>query len=136
MAIYGVKINCSMLKVQSFKTLVPSAGYTGGQMLKINDTIGIIIPPLGVSGGGSAAPAIDAGENCAFAYRAPIVTVPCEAATTGSYLPGAKVYFNATLAEITETASGNDLCGTVYESPALGATECVIDFDGRLALVS
>jgi len=114
----------------------PSGGYTGGQMVKINDVVGVIVPPLDTSGGGTTAPTIAAGTLCAFIFKAPMIVVPCLAATTGYYADKEKVYFDESEAEVTQESSGNTLCGIVLEDSETGDEEVLIALDGMLGIVS
>jgi hypothetical protein len=125
MAATALNLRCK--EWSSFKVLAPSAGYTAGQMLKINDTVGVIVDTAAVT------------VQTAFIYKAKKILVPSEAVPTGSGgsgSSGSKVYFDSTNARITFTASGNTLCGILTEDAVVGATSVEIDLDGTLGIVS
>jgi len=124
MAITGLKNHAAMDRCWTNPVTAPSGGYTQGQMVKVQDVVGIIMTDA------------DEGEDTTLLYKSPSITVPCETASTGSYADKAKVYFDAANARVTETASGNTLCGIVIEQPATGATEVKIALDGTLGITS
>ncbi len=124
MAITGLQNHADMDRCWTNAVVAPSGGYTQGQMVMINDVVGVIMT------------AADAGELATFLYKSPSITVPCAIAATGSYEDKAKVYFDATNAEVNETASGNTLCGVVVEQPATGAEEVQIALDGTLGITT
>ena len=97
---------------------------TAGEMALIEDTVGVFVE-AGV-----------AGEEITFCYKAERITVPCAVVATGTYIPGSKVYFDATEAEVTETAGSNQLCGIVVKQPSLGDEVVMIDLDGTLGIVA
>ena len=124
MAITGLQNHASMDRCRTNAVIAPSGGYTQGQMVLINDVVGVIMT------------AVDAGDLVTLLYNSPLITVPCAIASTGSYEDKAKVYFDAANAEVNETASGNTLCGVVTEQPATGAEEVTIDLDGTLGITT
>ena len=135
MAITGIKLRCPLALTKSIK-VTSQAGWLGGRMIQQNDVVAVVVPPLGSSGGGTSAPSIATSSVCGAITYAPGIMLPCETAATGSYTVGSKVYFDSGNLQVTETASGNVLCGTVKEAPATGATEVHVDFDGSLGIVS
>lgn len=103
------------------------ADYTAGQMIKLNDTVGVI-PRTTLT-----------GYQSVLIYRATRIVVPCVVVTSGNLgdlAIGSKVYFDTTNAEVTSVAGGNVLCGTVHVAPAVGDETILIDLDGRLGIVS
>ncbi len=104
-----------------------AAVYTAGQMIKHNDVVGVIIEATAIS------------YQAVLVYRATRILVPCVEVTSGNianFAINKKVYFDATNAEVTATALGNTLCGTVHVAPAIGDETILIDLDGRLGIVS
>ena len=104
---------------KSVKVTAPSAGYTAGQMVKIEDTVGVIVETKTV------------GLDTALIYGCEKIVVPKSTGVT--FTKGDKVYFNASAAKVTSTASGNTLCGRANEDAASGATEIEIDLNGDVA---
>lgn len=108
----------------SLKVTTPSGGYTAGDMVKINNTVGVIVETT------------DAGDDAVLVYKAEKIIVPCVAVTSGSFQKGAKVYFDAADAEVNESSSGNTLCGIVTEDGVVGAETVEIELDGTLGIVA
>ena len=124
MAITGLQLHVPLDRCWTMAVTVPSGDYTQGQMVKIEDTVCVVVT------------AGDEGDNVAVLTRAPMITVPCAIVTSGAYLVGAKVYFDAADAEVNESSSGNTLCGTVIEVGVVGAEEVMIALDGHLGIVA
>ena len=125
MAATALNLRCK--EWSSFNIDAPSAGYTAGQMLVINDTVCVMVDTAAV------------GVQDTAIYKAKKILVPSEPVPTGSGGTGSvgtKVYFDATNARITFTASGNTLCGILVVDAAVGDTTVVIDLDGTLGIVS
>ena len=116
------KNHASLDRCRTTVITAPSGGYTQGQMIKSEDLVGVVLTKA------------DVGEDTTLLYNSPSITVPCEAATTGDYGVGTKVYFDETEGRVTPTESPNSLCGTVQETADLGATEVKIALDGTLHL--
>lgn len=104
-----------------------ATGYTAGQMVKIEDTVGVI------------AETVTTGYQAVFVYWAAKIIVPCVAITSGnlaSFAEGCKVYFDAADEEVNASSSGNTLCGIVLVQPAVGDEEVEIHLDGMLGIVA
>lgn len=104
---------------KSTKLTAPSAGYTAGQMVKVEDTVFIIVTTAAV------------GVATAAIYWAEKVVVP--KATGVTFAVGDKVYFDASAAKITSVASGNTLCGRALVAAGSSATTAEIEFNGAVA---
>ena len=74
------------------------------------------------------------GDENVLVYEAAKIIVPCVAVTSGAFLVGAPVYFDAADKEVNESSSGNKLCGFVLEQPAVGAEEVLIHLVGYLGM--
>lgn len=102
-------------------------GYTAGQMIKKEDTVGVI------------AETVTSGYQAVLVYWAAKIVVPCVAVTSGNVgdlAEGCKVYFDANNAEVTPTAASNTLCGIVLVQPSVGDEEVEIHLDGMLGIVA
>jgi len=104
----------------------PSGGYTAGQMVKLEDTYGVIVSDA------------DSGDLVAVAYKIERIELPCNAASTGEFALGEKVYIDTVNQIIVDSAaqSGLDVIGVVTKAPAAGATWVEIEFDGTLHIVA
>lgn len=118
------KLRCAIADCLSMDKTAPSPGVDAGDIAVDDDIVGMYFSDA------------DTGEKVAFMYRIPRVVMPCEATSTGALQAGDKVYFNATAEKLTETAGANKLCGTVLEDTSTGDTEVLVDFDGRMSIVS
>lgn len=103
------------------------AALIQGQLVKINDVVGIAAETVITA---------DIGKIVAIITKAAKVTVICAAAGTAGYDVGEKVYFDDANDEVTETASGNTLCGHVIVDSTLADELVMINFDGTLGIVS
>lgn len=104
---------------KSTRVTAPTAGYTAGQMIKLNDTVMIVVTTVTV------------GQVSAAIYWAEKVVVP--KATGVTFANGGKVYFNSTTGKVTSVASGNTLCGRALAAAASADTEAEIEFNGAVA---
>lgn len=103
----------------SMKVVAPSAGYTAGQLVKIRDTVCIIVED---AASGAYAVAVITAEK---------VKVPKSVTSGQSILAaGDKVYFDAGEAKVCSDAFGNTLCGRALEAAGASDTTCIIQFDG------
>ena len=102
---------------RSMKVVAPVGGYTAGQMVKVEDTIGVIVEEAAE------------GADAVLVYNAEKVIVPKE---TGQALSaGAKVYFDESENRVTSTSTDNFLCGRVVEAAASADTTVKIDLTGN-----
>lgn len=124
MSATNLKLRCPLSECRSMKILAPSGGYVSGQMVKVEDVVGVIVEDAA------------AGSYAILIYKAPRIVVPCSAAATAGYAVGEKVYFDAADAEVNETASGNTLCGVVLVASALGDETVEIELDGTLGIAA
>jgi predicted RecA/RadA family phage recombinase len=104
---------------KSFKVTAPSAGYTAGQMVKIEDTVGVIVETKTV------------GLETALIYECEKIVVPKSTGVT--FAIGDKVYFDATAAAITSVASDGTLCGRANVAALTGDTSVEITLMGEVA---
>ena len=118
------RLRCALSETKSITVTAASPGVTAGTMAKVEDTVGVYLEDA------------DTGDEVAFCYYAPKIVVTSVAVATGKFTAGSKVYFNATNKKITESSSGNTLCGVVLETPALAAETVLIALDGTLGIVS
>ena len=101
---------------KSFKVTAPTATYTAGQMIKIHDTVGVIVETAAV------------GVDTALVYSCEKILVPKDTGVT--FDAGDKVYYKAGTAAVTSTASGNTLCGRAIAAGLTGDTTLLIDLHG------
>jgi len=106
----------------SMRVTAPSPGYTAGQMVKIEDTVGVIVE------------AADTGDEAVLVYKAEKIVVPKDI-TSGqnTFAAGDKVYFDATDENVNSESSGNTLCGRALEAAVAADTEVLIELDGTSA---
>lgn len=104
---------------KSNKVTAPSAGYTAGQMVKIEETVGVIVETKTL------------GQETAHIYECEAIVVP--KATGVTFAVGDIVYFDSSAAKVTSVASGNTACGRAKEVAASGATELEISLNGAVA---
>lgn len=104
---------------KSVKVTAPSAGYTAGQMVKVGEQVGVIVETK------------TSGNDTALIYDCEKIVVPKSTGVT--FIVGAKVYFDASAAKITSTASGNTLCGRANAVGASADTELEISLLGNAA---
>jgi len=106
-------------KLESAKTLKAKTGegesYSAGAMIKVQDTIGIVVE--------------DVAENSEFVllYEAEKVIVPKATGTGINFSVGDNVYYDATAKKVTNSSSGNTLCGKALESAGDNDAEFLID---------
>jgi len=106
-------------KLESAKTLKAMTGtgesYSAGEMIKVGDTIGIVVE--------------DVAENSEFVlvYEAEKVIAPKATGTGVSLSVGDSVYYDATAKEVTNSSSGNTLCGKALESAGDNDDEVLMD---------
>lgn len=122
----GLKLRCALSDCRA-AIITTTAAVTAGVFAKVQDTVLVYAETVATA---------NIGDKVTGIYNAPKIMAPCAAVTSGGFAQFAKVYFNASTAKVTETASGNTLCGTVIEQPAVGDTSVLIDFDGRMGIVS
>ncbi len=101
--------------------------YTAGQMVRINDTVGVIVQTVAI------------GYQAVLNYHAARIIVPCVEITSGNlanFAVGSKVYFDVADAEVNATAAGNYLCGIVRVAPSVGDETIHIHLIGTLGIVA
>ncbi len=97
----------------------PSGGYVEGQIVKIEDTIGIIPETVLIN------------VTVAFVYQANKYRIAKATGSGTAIAVGDKVWVNLTNQNVVNTSvTGNYPIGTALEAAADGATEVLIEFDG------
>lgn len=106
----------------SMEITTPTAGYTAGQMVKIEDTVGVIAETKTV------------GQTAVLIYKAEKIVVPKgTGAGENTLAAGDKVYFDATDANVNSASSGNTLCGRCLVAAGAAATTVEIQLNGDVA---
>ncbi len=103
-----------------------AAGYTAGQMYRLEDTVGVVVGT------------VVSGAQVVLVYQAAKILVPCVEITSGNLANmsvGCKVYFDVADAEVNPTAANNYLCGIVLETPSVGDETILIHLMGCLGVV-
>jgi len=121
--LFKLRSSTSLDPYDSIVVTAPSGGYTAGDMVKIEDVVGVVVEDALID------------VEVAVVVLAAKIVVPCNTvATAANWTVGTKVYYDSTAANVTATGSGMDLCGTVTTAGAVGDTDIEIFLDGRLAL--
>lgn len=107
-------------KWASMKVTAPTAGYVAGQMVKVEDTIGVIVEDA------------DAGAEAVLIYECEKIVVPKNAASSVAFSIGDKVYFDESAGAVTATSTGNTLCGRATEAAITTDDEVEIDLKGNI----
>lgn len=105
----------------SMEITTPSAGYTAGQMVKIEDTVGLIAETKTV------------GQTAVLIYKCEKVVVPKVAGTGITFAAGDKVYFVAASAAVSNASTSNTLCGRALEAATEADTDVEIELLGSAA---
>ena len=106
---------------KSIKITTPTAGYTAGQLVKIEDTVGVIAETKTV------------GQEAVLIYSCPRIVVAKRAGTGLSIAAGDKVYYRAAGPDVTGASTSNTLCGRATEAATAAATTVEIDLHGDIA---
>lgn len=112
----GMKLRTRLENARTLKARTGEGeSYQAGEMVKIGDTIGIVVEEV--------------GENSEFVlvYDAEKIVVPKAVGQGISFNPGDNVYYDATAKKITNVAEGNTLCGKALESAGDSESELLID---------
>lgn len=104
----------------SMVVIAPTGGYTAGQIVKVEDTVGVIVETVAV------------GKPAVLIYECEKIVVPKVVATGVTLVVGAKVYYDGTGA-VTNESSGTTLCGRVLEAAGQDDEEVLIDLKGNVA---
>jgi len=107
-------------KFASVQVTAPTGGYTAGQMADESYLIGVIVNDA------------DIGDTAVLVYRCEKIVVPKNAATGVTFAVGSKVYYDSSENEVTNSSTGNTLCGRALEVAGASATEVLIDLDGAV----
>lgn len=116
----ALKLRCPLAACATAKLTVPTAGYTAGQMVKVQDTVFVIVETNATL-----------ADTVAAIYKAEKIVVPKSAPL--ALAVGDKVYFDAGEAKVNADVTGNTLCGRVTVAAASADTEVEIDLNGHLA---
>jgi len=112
------KLRCSTEKTKSIDLTTPTAGYTAGQMLKVEDTVLVIVDTKTV------------GQAAVGVYQADKIVVPKIAGSGITFAAGDIVYFNAAGAAVTNASTSNTICGRALEAAVANDAEVLIDLNG------
>ena len=104
----------------SMKVIAPSGGYTAGDMVKVQDTVGVIVKTVLIT------------KEAALIYECEKIIVPKTAATGITFAAGDKVYYDSAAGAVTNVSSGNTLCGRALEIAGATDAEALIDLKGNL----
>lgn len=121
MSLTGFRITCPISDCTDMTVPAPSGGSTAGALVAQGDLIGVYLDSK------------DEGEDVVLVTKAPGIVVPCASDT---YTLGEKVYYDSSGGEVTATATGNTLCGTVAKAETAAVTEVTIELDGSLGIVA
>lgn len=118
----GLELRTAMSQCASMRVTAPSGGYTAGQMVKIEDIVGVIVDDIAE------------GETGAMIYRAEKVVLPKSTVSgQNTFTAGDKIYFDAVDANVNSSSSSNTLCGRALEDAGAAATTVLADLFGMLA---
>jgi len=104
----------------SMQLIAPSGGYTAGDMIKVQDTVGVIAEDAAVT------------KPAVLIYGCEKIVVPKVVGTGITFAAGDKVYYNGASA-VTNVSSGNTLCGRALEAADATDDEVMIDLKGNVA---
>lgn len=117
MAIDGTAFRCYSPSPDCLQ--VTSAGYTAGDVVKVENTIGIIVETKAT------------GEDAELCYRAAKIELPKSTdSTEGVFAAGDAVYYDAGDGNFNNASGGNTKVGIALEAAAASATYVLVDFDG------
>jgi len=105
----------------SVKITAPSGGYAAGDMIKVEDKVGVIVEAALVT------------KDAVLVYSAEKVVVPKTAYTGVIFAIGDMVYYDSSAAAVTNVSTGNTLCGRALEAAGATATTVLIDLKGNVA---
>lgn len=104
----------------SMVVTAPSGGYTAGDMVKVQDTVGVIVEKA------------LATKPAVLIYECEKVIVPKVAGTGITFVAGDKVYYDGSSA-VTNVVSGGTLCGRALETADATDDEVMVDLKGNIA---
>ncbi|HOE64498.1 MAG TPA: hypothetical protein PK650_13095 [Candidatus Sumerlaeota bacterium] len=118
----GFRLLCPIDACWTIDVEAPSGGYDAGDVVKIGDTVAVIVS--------------DAAKDSLVTaiVRAPIILLPC-AASTGEFVAGYPIAYEPRTGDIVGETSGNVICGICRKTPAVGDTWVECCFDGMLAVL-
>ena len=119
MAITGIQMRSS--KWQAMTYTVPSGGCVGGDMVKINDTVGVYFETKA------------AGALVAVVTQSDKILLPKKDGSGEAIAQGAKVYYEAASKKLTATAGANTLCGRCIAAAGADDTTVLVAFNGLAA---
>ncbi len=112
----GLKLRTKLESAKTLKAMTgESESYSAGEMIKVNDTIGIVVEEV--------------AENSEFVlvYEAEKVVAPKATGTGISFAAGDNVYYTAAAKNVTNSASGNTLCGKALLAAGDNDDEVLMD---------
>ncbi len=107
---------------ESFKVSAPSAGYSSGDLVKEEDTIGVIVEDA--EGDKVLADAV-------LIYKAEKILLP-KKDSDGTVAVGAKVYLDSDA--ISGDGDANNLCGVCLEAAVEEDEEILVALDGTMGI--
>ncbi len=116
----GLKLRSN--KWESMKVSAPSAGYSAGDLVKVNDTIGVIVEDA--AGDKVLADAI-------LIYKAEKVLLP-KKGSDGTVEAGAKVYLDNEA--VSGSGDNHSLCGICLEAAVEADEEILVALDGTMGI--
>lgn len=114
------KLKLRSNRFASMVVTAPSGGYTAGDMVKVQDTVGVIAETALVT------------KPAVLIYECEKVVVPKVAGTGITFAIGDKVYYDGTSA-VTNVSSGSTLCGRALEAADATDDEVLVDLKGNIA---
>lgn len=105
----------------SMVVVAPTGGYTAGDMVKVEDTVGVI-----------AEDAV-AGADAVLIYKCEKILVPKTAGTGIAFAAGDKVYYNETDDAVTTHTTSGTLCGRALVAAVAADVTVLIDLTGNIA---
>lgn len=120
----GLNLRCALSETKALQAADVTTTVGAGDMDKLNDLVGVYATSLENS----------KSTYVAFIYYAPKILLPCEAAATGDYAVGDKVYYDASANRLTFDSTGNTVCGVVLEAAEVGDTTVLVSLDAEIGL--
>lgn len=105
---------------RSMQLTTPTAGYTAGQVVKVEDTVFVIVETKTV------------GQTAIGIYNVEKIVLPKVTGSGITFAAGDKVYYDGN-GKVTNVASGNTLCGRANEAADANATEVEVTLNGDIA---
>lgn len=105
---------------KSMKVTAPTAGYIAGQLVRVQEVIGLIVDTKTV------------GLDTALIYACDKAVVPKRAGTTAVFAAGAKVFYNESGAADVETTTTYRCIGRALEAAGADDTTVLMELNGAV----